>query len=177
MGAADSIGIINNGLLKATGTTSFALRSQQVSIGMPSGANITNNGTLDGRISLTAGGGELLTNSGLITITSSNIPVAAGVFSITNSSDFAQTATLAPSFPRDGGGETNSFMITGGGGTATLAGTLRANVQAGLYGAATVYAGVLTAAGGRTGTFGSVVSRRRSSPRAPPIPEPTSTLR
>jgi len=154
--AGGNIAIVNNGLLQATGTTSFALRSQSVFGGAPSGANITNNAIVNGRIALSAGE-DVLTNAGQITISSSSIPIATGVFTI-DFGDFVQTASGLLSLRVTSAAATrDSFTLTTGG-TATLAGTLRANVQAGLYGTTTVYANVLTAAGGRTGTFGSVVS-------------------
>ena len=157
LGAFNPIGIINNGTLQATGAGSYALRSQSAFGFAPSGATITNNGTIDGRIDLGAGG-DTLTNAGLITVTSGNIPLGT-VFSITDGA-FVQTATGTLAL-RVGSAASSKDILSITNGGATLAGSLKAVVQPGLYASTTSYLGVITTCGicgAVSGTFSSVAA-------------------
>ena len=174
----DSNIAINNGtIITGAGATAVALRFNNVftnngslqagALGyaiFPSAGlfqvdvnTITNNGTIDGRI-LLPGGTNTVTNSGLLTITNPGTPVGtlADLFSaFAISGDYIQTATgtLAIRVTPD-----NTVFDRLGVDTATLAGTLRAVVQPGLYGQTTVYPGVVTTSCGCVGNFDRAVS-------------------
>ena len=142
--------LVNNGLVRAG--------ANAASIGpacfCASDNLVVNNGTLDGQVAL-VGSGNILTNNGLITITDPGTLPGAVHFV---GGDFIQgaTGTLALRVTPDTTPFTyDSMLVTG---TATLAGTLRATVQPGIYQATQTYLAVLAFCNCSTGTFGSVVS-------------------
>src|SRR5215510_2007236 len=111
---------------------------------------VTNNGTLDGQISL-AGSGHSVINNGLITVTDPGSPV--GVPHIIDGS-FTQSAAGTLALRVDNTGLSDNLTTT----TANLGGTLRAVVQPGLYGATTFYPGVVVATDPIATTFAQVTS-------------------
>ena len=119
---------------------------------------VSNSGTLDGAVSLTGGGNNSLTNSGLITVSA---PFVTGIIHAVDGT-FTQTASGILGLrvtPNNTFGYDALQVIAGvpGTGVANLGGTLRAQVQPGLYGSSTTYANALTFAAS-TGRFGSVES-------------------
>jgi len=137
----------NNGTILATGTGAFALTTRF------SSAYIVNNGLIDGRIfSANNGGGDLLVNNG-------TIQVSNGAFvthSLVNGGGgtFQQNASGTLALRVNSAGADDKLRAD----FATLAGTLRAVVQPGLYGAVTVYAGVIQTGCGCVGNFDRAVS-------------------
>lgn len=119
-------------------------------------ATVTNTGTLDGRIDMRNGSGHLLTNGGLITV-STSLSAGGGIAHEVRGT-FTQTSsgTLALRvLPTAAATNFDTFRVNGG--TANLGGRLRAQVQPGLYGSTTVYTGALTFASS-TGAFAGVDS-------------------
>jgi uncharacterized protein with beta-barrel porin domain len=88
-----------------------------------------------------------------MTITSSNVAIASGVFNI-NGGDFEQTASGVLALRVNSAGASDTLSAD----TAILAGTLRAVVQPGLYGPITFYPGVVATACGCIGNFDIAVS-------------------
>ncbi|MDI1286335.1 MAG: autotransporter domain-containing protein [Reyranella sp.] len=122
---------------------------------------VSNSGTLDGPVNLVSTGNNTLTNSGLITVSA---PLTAGG-GVAHSIDgfFTQTASgtlglrVGPSATAT---NYDTLSVTGsvpGTGVANLGGTLRAQVQPGLYGSSTTYLGALSFVGS-TGRFATVES-------------------
>jgi uncharacterized protein with beta-barrel porin domain len=125
----------NNGVAVATGGT-FSLQARNTGT-----ATVNNAGTLDGLISMTGGGGNVINNSGLITITDPSAALAAGNYNIDGS--FNQTGSGTLGVRLNGAGVADTMTLTG---AASLGGKLSAFVQPGLYGSSTLYTGVITAA-------------------------------
>jgi uncharacterized protein with beta-barrel porin domain len=154
IGASGSVGtgvwfngsntIVNNGTIESAG---YSLRSVGAN-----GNSITNNGTLDGQISI-LGTGNSLSNAGLITITDPGIALAAGDFSIGGT--FTQTAQGTLALRVDNAGLHDGLSATG---QLALNGTLRAVLQSGLYGSSVTYTNVLASGASVTGQFASVTS-------------------
>lgn len=153
MGAGDAL--TNSGYIQGS-TLGFSV--------LATGPNNTvfNSGTLDGPVNLVSTGNNTLTNSGLITVSAALTPgggVAHGIDGV-----FTQTASGTLGLrvgPTATAGNYDTLSVagsTGGGsGTANLGGTLRAQVQPGLYGSSTTYAGALTFLNS-TGRFATVES-------------------
>lgn len=144
--------LVNNGTIFASVPGSFAIQTT-VQFG-GSGTDLTNNGLVDGPVSLTPGfGGDLFTNNGTLTVSSAAIPIG---------NVFAMPGTL---FTQSAGG-TLGLRVTSNPAVfdmltadiATLAGTLRAVVQPGLYANVTVFPGVVTTICGCTSNFDRAVS-------------------
>ncbi len=113
---------------------------------------ILNAGTLDGRINLPGTANVDLTNRGLITITDSGTAVGAQ-HKIGGAYTQQSAGTLALRVTRD-----NTVFDSLSANDASLAGTLRAVVQAGLYNGSTVYASVIASTCGCTGNFDQAVA-------------------
>jgi len=111
---------------------------------------LTNNGTLDGQVSL-IGGGNLLTNSGLITITDAGTPLGNAV---EVRGTFAQTATGTLALRVNAIGASDSLLAH----AANLGGKLRATIQPGLYGASITYGSVILATNPITTKFAQVTA-------------------
>jgi len=132
--------VTNNGLIQAIGNSVSAIAS---SVNVDN--TVTNNGVIDGFVNLQQG---TLINNGLLERTTGS------QFNLGSMGQFVQGAagTLAvrvdPSLSHD--------LLTVSG-TATLAGTLRAVVQPGLYAATQTYDGVVLS-GGLSGAFATVIS-------------------
>jgi uncharacterized protein with beta-barrel porin domain len=123
--------LINNGTI--------VVGANGVSLSSSSDFNVvTNAGTIDGQIKL-LGASTTFTNSGLITITDPGTTMG-----VTHSigGDYTQTSSGTLALRVDATPNHDTLAVSG---TAALAGTLRAIVQPGLYGATTSYLGVLTA--------------------------------
>ncbi len=120
---------------------------------------VSNSGTLDGAVGLAGGGGgNSLTNSGLITVSApfvtGIIHAVDGTFTQTGSGILGLRVTPNSTFGYD------ALQVTGsvpGTGIANLGGTLRAQVQPGLYGSSTTYLNALSFVGS-TGRFAAVES-------------------
>jgi uncharacterized protein with beta-barrel porin domain len=138
--------IVNNGTIMG-GAAGYSLRS----VGTH-GNSITNNGTLDGQISV-LGTGNSLSNAGLITITDPGTAIAAGNLSVGGT--FTQTAQGTLALRVDNAGLYDGLYATG---QLALNGTLRAVLQPGLYGSSITYANVLQSGASVTGQFASVTS-------------------
>jgi outer membrane autotransporter protein len=136
--------IVNNGMIEGR---AYSLRSTN-----SNGNSVTNNGTLDGQISI-LGTGNSLINAGLITITDPGIALAAGNFSIGGT--FTQTAQGTLALRVDNTGLHDSLYTTG---QLALNGTLRVALQSGLYASSTTYTNVLQSGASVTGQFASVTS-------------------
>ena len=136
--------IVNNGTIESRG---YSLRS-----GGTNGNSITNNGTLDGQISILGTGNNLI-NGGLITITGPGIALAAGDFSVGGT--FTQTAQGTLALRVDNTGLHDSLFASS---QAHLNGTLRVVLQSGLYASSTTYTNVLQSGASVTGQFASVTS-------------------
>jgi uncharacterized protein with beta-barrel porin domain len=154
IGASGSVGtgvwfngsntIVNNGTIESAG---YSLRSVGAN-----GDSITNNGTLDGQISI-LGTGNSLINAGLITITGPGIALAAGDLSVGGT--FTQTAQGTLALRVDNTGLHDGLYATG---QLALNGTLRAVLQPGLYGSSITYTNALQSGASVTGQFASVTS-------------------
>lgn len=145
-------GTLNNtGVIRANGLNGVSVNSCAACVIV---VTVNNSGTLDGQVFLDAG--STLTNSGLITITDSDAVRAVGEVHIA-SENFVQTAggTLALRVTSDG--RKDSLGNTGAA-AMTLAGTLRALVQPGLYGATTTYTNVVTSGTNINGQFDAAAS-------------------
>ncbi|TAJ34961.1 MAG: autotransporter domain-containing protein, partial [Reyranella sp.] len=126
-----------------------------VRVAVGNNAVITNTGTLDGTIAADTGTGHLLTNSGLITVSTALTPGGSSVHTINGTFTQTSAGTLALRvLPTATATNFDTLAVTG---TANLAGRLRAQVQPGLYGSTTVYAGALTFASS-TGSFAGIDS-------------------
>jgi uncharacterized protein with beta-barrel porin domain len=136
--------IVNNGTIQSAG---YSLRSVGAN-----GNSITNNGTLDGQISV-LGTGNSLINAGLITITDPGIALAAGDLSVGGT--FTQTAQGTLALRIDNTGHHDGLYATG---QLALNGTLRAVLQPGLYGSSITYTNVVQSGASVTGQFASVTS-------------------
>jgi uncharacterized protein with beta-barrel porin domain len=136
--------IVNNGTIESAG---YSLRSVGAN-----GDSITNNGTLDGQISV-LGSGNSLINAGLITITDPGTALAAGNLSIGGT--FTQTAQGTLALRVDNTGLHDGLYATG---QLALNGTLRAVLQPGLYGSSITYTNVVQSGASVTGQFASVAS-------------------
>ncbi len=136
--------VVNNGTIESAG---YSLRS----IGS-NGNSVTNNGTLDGRISV-LGTGNSLINAGLITISDPGIALAAGDLSVGGT--LTQTAHGTLALRVDNTGLHDGLFATG---QVALNGTLRPVLQPGLYGSSTTYTNVLQSGVSVTGQFGSVTA-------------------
>jgi len=114
---------------------------------------VTNNGTLDGMVALTASGGaaNTLDNFGLITIT--NAGTAVGANHLIDGT-FNQFPGGVLALRVNNAAVSDTLTAT----TANLGGTLRAVVQTGLYGNTTTYLGVVNATDPISTTFASVSS-------------------
>jgi outer membrane autotransporter protein len=114
---------------------------------------VVNNGRLDGKVALTASGGaaNTLDNFGLITIT--NAGTAVGANHLIDGT-FNQFSGGVLGLRVNAAGASDTLSAT----TANLGGTLRAVVQAGLYGNSTTYLGVVNATDPIGTTFASVSS-------------------
>ena len=149
MGAADTLN--NSGYIQSS-ELGFSIQS--------TGPNntVVNSGTLDGAVSLTGGGNNSLTNSSLITVSAPFVTRVVhfvdGTFTQTASGILGLRVTPNRSFGYDTLQVTASVPGTG---VANLGGTLRAQVQPGLYGSSTTYANVL-AFTTSTGRFATVES-------------------
>lgn len=141
--------VVNNGTVRG-GTDGYSLRSFAF---LASGNSVTNNGTLDGRIEL-MGSGDSLINAGLITITDPGTALAVGNFGFSTS--FTQTAQGTLALRVDNTGLHDSVWV--GGTQVNLNGTLRAVVQAGLYGTTTTYKDVLATSASVNSRFATVTS-------------------
>jgi outer membrane autotransporter protein len=138
--------IVNNGTIKG-GPNGFSLFSF---FGI-SGGTITNNGTLDGAMSV-IGTGVSLTNAGLITIT--DPATALGPFNIAFSGTFTQTAQGTLALRVNNAGQYDGVSVGG----ANLNGTLRVVLQPGLYQSSTTYTNLLKSTTPIAGQFASVSS-------------------
>jgi hypothetical protein len=119
---------------------------------------VSNSGTLDGAVSLTGGGDNSLTNSGLITVSA---PFVTGIIHAVDGT-YTQTASgiLGLRVTTNNISGYDALQVTGstpGTGVANLGGTLRAQVQPGLNGSSTTYLGALTFLSS-TGRFATVES-------------------
>jgi len=140
---ATSIGIANSGTI-ITGANGRSIQTND-------NATINNTGTIDGTLAM-FGSGNLLTNSGLITITNAGTPVGA-VHQVNGT--FTQTGAGTLALRVDPAGGHDTLKVTG---TANLGGTLGAALQAGAYAANTSYLGVVTATNPIATQFGSAVA-------------------
>ena len=136
--------IVNNGMIEGG---AYSLRSTN-----SNGNSVTNNGTLDGQISI-LGTGNSLINAGLITITDPGIALAAGNLFIGGT--FTQTAQGTLALRVDNTGLHDGLSATG---QLALNGTLRAVLQPGLYASSTTYTNVVQSGASVTGQFPSVTS-------------------
>jgi outer membrane autotransporter protein len=143
--------VINNGKI-VTGANGKSISSIG---GGPLGDTITNNGTLDGTISI-FNANSTLTNNGLITITNSGTAVGAQhQISAGGGGTFTQNAGGVLELRVDRTGASDTLIVD----TANLGGTLRAVVQPGLYNTTTNYASLINACVcGLNGTFASTVA-------------------
>jgi uncharacterized protein with beta-barrel porin domain len=123
----------NNGVGVATGgAASLSVRN--------TGSAIVNNaGTLDGLITMAGGGGNVLNNSGLITITDPSAVLTVGNYNIVGNFNQTSSGTLGVRVNSAGGADTMTLS-----GTASLGGKLAVAVQPGLYGSSTLYAGIIS---------------------------------
>lgn len=137
--------IVNNGTIRA-GMNGYSLASLGTT-----GNSITNNGTLDGQM-MVFGGGNSLTNAGLITITDPGTALTAG--NLIFAGTFTQTAQGTLALRVDNAGLHDGLLVDGAG----LNGTLRAVLQPGLYGTTTTYANVLVSGSPVNGQFANVTS-------------------
>ncbi|QWG15257.1 autotransporter domain-containing protein [Bradyrhizobium sediminis] len=137
--------IVNNSIVRG-GVNGYSL----VSLGT-TGTSITNNGTLDGQM-MVHGTGNSLINAGLITITDPGTALTAG--NLTFSGTFTQTAAGTLSLRLGNTGLHDSLLVH----QANLNGTLRAVLQAGLYGTTTTYQDVLVSSTSVAGQFANVTS-------------------
>lgn len=144
--------LTNNGLIQSLGAGSVAINSCSGACGGT--VTITNNGTIDGRVVLDVGAS--ITNNGLMTFSASDGEVTVGQVHITGDA-FVQTSggTLALRVTSD---VRSDALATNATGTLTLAGTLKALVQPGLYANTTTYTNVVTNSGLTTTTFDRFVS-------------------
>jgi outer membrane autotransporter protein len=155
MGSGDTL--INTGTITA-GSGPFAY-----SILGTDHVTVVNSGVLDGRIDLTVGftGGNTLVNSGLITVSAPLAPGAGAAHAIEGAFTQTATGTLALRVAADPTvGNFDSFSVLslpGAPGFANLGGTLRAQLQPGLYRSTTTYLDALTFPAA-TGRFASVES-------------------
>ena len=141
MGAGDTL--TNSGVISA----SFSITS----VGT---ATVMNSGVLDGAIAL-SGPNSALTNAGLITV---SLPFSlTGAIQHTIDGSFTQTPTGTLALRVTPGGGAGSYDSLAVSGAAGLGGTLRAQVQPGLYGSQTIYPGALTFASS-TGRFTNVTA-------------------
>lgn len=135
--------------------------STSVTVALGGNTTVTNSGTLNGAIALGGTGGNMLVNSGLITVSA---PLTAGG-GVTHFVDGTFTQTASGVFttrisPNNAPGNYDTLRVgssVAGTGVANLGGTLSPIVQPGLYGTSTTYAGVLTFASS-TGRFANVSS-------------------
>jgi uncharacterized protein with beta-barrel porin domain len=127
--------VTNFGLIRATGTGASALGS---SINVNN--TVINNGTIDGFVNLQLG---TLTNNGLLERTTGPIGFVGSM------AQFAQGAAGTLGIRVDATLAHDVLTASAG---ANLAGTVRALVQPGIYGATQTYSGVMTS-GGLTGAF------------------------
>jgi uncharacterized protein with beta-barrel porin domain len=140
--------IVNEGTIKG-GAAGYSLRS----VGTI-GNSITNNGTLDGQISVLGMGGNSLVNAGLITITHPGTALLANNLNFAGT--FTQTAQGTLALRVDNKGLHDGLFTTS---QASLNGTLRAVLQPGLYGSSTTYKDVVVSGGASVkGQFASVTS-------------------
>jgi uncharacterized protein with beta-barrel porin domain len=144
--------VINNaGMIRATGLGSSALLTCACGV-----AAVINTGTIDGQIFLDVG--SALTNSGLVTVTDTDANNTVGSFAHIAGENFVQTATGTLALRVTSDGRNDSLGTASVTSTVTLAGTLRALVQPGLYGNATTYINVVTSGANITTQFDSVTS-------------------
>jgi uncharacterized protein with beta-barrel porin domain len=128
--------IVNSGVVRAN-----------VSVLVASGNDtVTNTGVLDGALTI-VNSGNAFTNSGVVTITTTDLPVApfhsvGGTFTQTAAGTLAERVT--------NGGAHDGMRVTG---TANLDGMLGAMLQPGLYANATTFRGVLSATSPLTSRF------------------------
>jgi uncharacterized protein with beta-barrel porin domain len=137
--------VVNNGTIRSS-LDGLSLGSSQGVTGI----SITNNGTLDGRMTV-QGAGSLI-NAGLITITDPGTALAAG--NLTFGGTFTQTATGTLSLRLGNTGLHDSLSVE----QASLNGTLHAVLQPGLYGTTTTYSNVLLSSATVNGQFANVTS-------------------
>jgi uncharacterized protein with beta-barrel porin domain len=147
----DTGSLNNTGIIRAPGLGSIAINTCACVIGV-----VTNSGTIDGQIIL--GVGSSVTNSGLITVTDTDATNPAGGFAHIAGETFAQTATGTLALRVTADGRNDSLGTASVTSTVTLAGTLRALVQPGLYGNATTYINVVTSGANIATQFDSVTS-------------------
>jgi outer membrane autotransporter protein len=140
--------ITNNGTVKGGTANGYSLLSFGTS-----GTTITNNGTLDGAFFVVGGGGNNLTNAGLITITDPGTALVPAVFYFGGAFTQMAQGTLAPRV--DNAGHRDGLYADG---LVKLDGTLRAVVLPGLYQSSTTYTNVVQSGTSVTGQFASVTS-------------------
>jgi outer membrane autotransporter protein len=147
-----SISISNTGVISA-GAGGWAILHAT-----GTGASVRNAGVIDGQIGLGSSGGNVLSNSGLVTI---SLPLTqAGAVRHDVDGTFTQTSagTLGLRVNNSGAFDRlQVFNTVPGTGVANLGGRLLAVVQPGLYGGSTVYTGALAFAGS-TRRFDSVAA-------------------
>jgi len=140
--------IVNNGMITG-GTTGYSLRS----VGTI-GNSITNNGTLDGQISILGMGGNSLTNAGLITITGPGTALSTGNLSFAGT--FTQTAQGTLALRVDNTGLHDGLFAVN---QVSLNGTLHPVLTPGLFGAPITYKDVVVSgAASVTGRFASITA-------------------
>jgi uncharacterized protein with beta-barrel porin domain len=147
----DTGSLNNTGMIRVSGLGSLAINTCGCAIGV-----VNNAGTIDGQILL--GVGSALTNSGLITVTDTDANNPVGGFAHIAGETFVQTATGTLALRVTSDGRNDSLGTASGTATVTLAGTLRALVQPGLYGNVTTYINVVTSGANITTQFDSVTS-------------------
>ena len=138
--------VVNNGTIGG-GSNGYTLFSFGTT-----GNSITNNGTLDGQMFL-IGPGNSLINAGLITITDPGTALLG--YNLGFGGTFTQTAQGTLALRVDNKGLHDGLFADG---KVSLNGTLRAVLQAGLYGTTTTYKDVLTTSAAINGQFASVTS-------------------
>ena len=117
------------------------------------GNNITNNGTLDGQISILGLGGNSLTNAGLITITGAGTALATGNLSFAGT--FTQTAQGTLALRVDNTGLHDGLSAVN---QASLNGTLRPMLTPGLFGTSMTYKDVVVSNDSVVGQFATVAA-------------------
>ena len=139
--------VVNNGIIKG-GVNGYSLLNFGTT-----GNQITNNGTLDGAMSVVGvATANALTNAGLITITDSATSRMTGNLNFAGS--FIQKAQGTLAIRVDNTGARDGLHAD----TVSLNGTLRAVLQPGLYKTTATYTDVVDSAAPVSGQFASVTS-------------------
>jgi outer membrane autotransporter protein len=136
--------IVNNGTIQSAG---YSLRS----VG-GNGNSITNNGTLDGQISI-LGTGNSLINAGLVTINDPRIALATGNLSFAGT--FTQTGQGTLALRVDSTGLHDGLFAAN---AVSLNGTLRPVLTPGLFGAPVTYKDIVTTSASVVGQFATVAA-------------------